>query len=218
MTSASLRASASRSRSAAVGVSTTVTPAGAATVRFAASSVTSAPRLRASSASATPMRPDERLPTKRTESSGSRVPPAETSTRRPCSEPGGSSAPRLGDPRGDLLGLHHPHPDLALREVALRATARSRAHGGRRRSPGWPVLPHARVHRGRDEHRPRVRERGLGQDVVRQAVREARERVRGQRRDDEQVDRLEMRVGLVLLDRRASARKVSSVTNRAAWP
>ena len=52
---------------------------------------TSAPRRRASSASATPIRPDERLPTKRTLSSGSRVPPAVTSTRRPARQPGASS-------------------------------------------------------------------------------------------------------------------------------
>ena len=38
-------------------------PAGGGTARFAASSVTSAPRLRASAASATPIRPDDRLPT-----------------------------------------------------------------------------------------------------------------------------------------------------------
>ncbi len=57
------------------------------TCRFAASSVTSAPRSRAASASATPIRPEERFPRNRTASSGSRVPPAVTSTRRPASEP-----------------------------------------------------------------------------------------------------------------------------------
>ena len=54
----SARASASRSRSAAVGVCTTSTPTGGGTARFAASSVTSAPRLLASAARATPMRPE----------------------------------------------------------------------------------------------------------------------------------------------------------------
>jgi hypothetical protein len=86
MTSASLRASAASSIVSAVGVSTTSTPRGGGTVTFAASSVTSAPRLRLTSASATPIRPDERLPRKRTASSGSRVPPALTSTWRPASE------------------------------------------------------------------------------------------------------------------------------------
>ena len=47
---------------------------------MAATTVTLAPRRWASSASANPMRPEERLPTKRTESIGSRVPPAVTST------------------------------------------------------------------------------------------------------------------------------------------
>jgi hypothetical protein len=94
MTWASPRAMASRSRSAAVGVSTTVTPSGAGTARFAARSVTSAPRLRASSATATPMRPDERLPRNRTASSCSRVPPAETTTRRPASGPVGAASAR----------------------------------------------------------------------------------------------------------------------------
>ncbi len=56
------RARVSRSSSELVGVSTTSTPAGAPTARFAASSVTFAPRRFASAASATPMRPDERLP------------------------------------------------------------------------------------------------------------------------------------------------------------
>ena len=85
--SASRRERVSRSTSAAVGVSTTLTPRGGATARLAASSITSAPRLRASSANATPIRPDERLPRKRTLSSGSRVPPAVTSTRFPDSVP-----------------------------------------------------------------------------------------------------------------------------------
>ena len=58
---------------------------GAGTARLAATSVTSAPRSRASSATATPIRPEERLPRKRTASSGSRVPPALTSTLLPAS-------------------------------------------------------------------------------------------------------------------------------------
>ena len=49
--------------------------------------VTRAPRRAASSASANPIRPEDRLPTKRTASIGSRVPPAVTSTDRPSSSP-----------------------------------------------------------------------------------------------------------------------------------
>ncbi len=55
---------------------------------MAAIRVTSAPRRAASAAKATPIRPEERLPTKRTGSIGSRVPPAVTSTRRPSSPEG----------------------------------------------------------------------------------------------------------------------------------
>ena len=77
--STSASASAASSIDSAVGVGIVSTPGGAGTARFAASRTTSAPRRRASSASATPMRPDERLPTKRAASSGSRVPPAVTS-------------------------------------------------------------------------------------------------------------------------------------------
>ena len=58
------------------------------------------------------------------------------------------------------------------------------------------VLPHAGVHRRRDEHRAAVRERRLGENVVGEPVRELRERVRGQRRDHEQVGALEVRVGI----------------------
>ena len=54
---------------------------------LAAMTVTVAPRRRASSASAKPIRPDERLPTKRTASIGSRVPPAVTSTCAPSMPP-----------------------------------------------------------------------------------------------------------------------------------
>ena len=76
-----------------------------ATARFAPSSVTCAPRRRASAASATPMRPDERLPTKRTASIGSRVPPAEIRTRLPASGPvpaSSSSAARTMSSGSDI--------------------------------------------------------------------------------------------------------------------
>ena len=41
-----------------------------------------------------------------------------------------------------------------------------------------------------------MRERCLGEDVVGETVRELREGVRGQRRDDEQVGACEMRIGV----------------------
>ena len=57
--------------------------AAAATSTFAAMTVTRAPRSSAASAIATPIRPVERLPMKRTGSIASRVPPAVTTTCRP---------------------------------------------------------------------------------------------------------------------------------------
>ena len=167
---------------------TSSTPAGAGTARLAARSVTSAPRRRASAASATPIRPEERLPTKRTASIGSRVPPAETTTRRPAQLVG--PAEKRPDALVDLLGLGHPaHAPLALAGVPLvgadqlDAARAERLRVGLRRR----VRPHARVHRGRDEERPAVRERRLGEDGVGEAVGELRERVRRARRDHEQV-------------------------------
>ena len=56
------------------------------------------------------------------------------------------------------------------------------------------MRPHAVVHRRRDEHRPAVRERGLGEDVVGDPLRELGERVRRAGRDDEQVGVLEVRI------------------------
>ena len=105
------------------------------------------------------MRPDERFPTNRTASSGSRVPPAEITTRRPFSA--GRSVNVLENPldnRRDLLGLgHSPGTDLALGELSLNRSDDLDAAGAqgldvraRRR-----VLPHAGVHRRCDEHRAR---------------------------------------------------------------
>ena len=73
--------------SAAVPTRVVRTPAGRGTSTWAATRWTSAPRSRAASASAIPCRPDEALPRNRTGSSGSRVPPALTTTRRPARSP-----------------------------------------------------------------------------------------------------------------------------------
>ena len=56
------------------------------------------------------------------------------------------------------------------------------------------VLPHRGVHRGGEEQRPAMRERRLGEQVVREPVRESRERVGRQRRDDQQVCVRQVRV------------------------
>ena len=77
--------------SAAVSTATTRAPAGARSLTVV-TSTTSAPRATASAAIEAPCLPDERLPTKRTASIGSRVPPAVTSTVRPAKSCGVSAA------------------------------------------------------------------------------------------------------------------------------
>ncbi len=72
-----------RRSSAAVETSRQAAPAGGSSATLAAITVTSAPRARAARASASPMRPEELLPTNLTLSIGSRVPPAVTSTLSP---------------------------------------------------------------------------------------------------------------------------------------
>ena len=71
----------------------TFTPAGSGSSTLAATRVTSAPWAVADRANAYPCRPVDQLPRKRTGSSSSRVPPAETSTRRPAR---GSPLPAAG--------------------------------------------------------------------------------------------------------------------------
>ncbi len=60
--------------------------------------------------------------------------------------------------------------------------------------PGRRVQPHTRVHRRRNEHRPAMSERCLGDEVVGDPVGELRERVRRARCDDEQLGPGEMGV------------------------
>jgi hypothetical protein len=100
----------------------------------------------------------------------------------------------------DLVRLGHPpHAELSLRRLALVRTdeddtARAQRLGVR---AGRGMRPHPRVHRRRDEHRPAVRKRRLGEDVVGEPVRELGERVRRARRDDQQVGAREVEVDVV---------------------
>ncbi len=94
--SAAAASTASRS-SSAVPTGTTSTPAGSGRAAFAVTSVTLAPRAAAVRASAYPCLPEERLPRNRTGSSGSRVPPALTTTWRPARS--GPAAPRASTRR-----------------------------------------------------------------------------------------------------------------------
>ena len=85
------------------------------------------------------MRPDERLPRKRTGSSGSRVPPAVTSTRAAGQRPAAGSQQRL-DRGGDGLGrlASRPIADLALGELALLRADEHRAARAQR-ARRWPA-------------------------------------------------------------------------------
>ena len=147
------RASVASRSSSAVCTSTYLTPGVLSSAVLAAITVTSAPRRAASAASAKPIRPLERLPTNRTASSGSRVPPAVTSTRMPSSGRGAppaniSIASRIAagsarrptphsprDASGPVPGVDHVHSAVA-QHVQVRLRGR--------------VLVHVVVHRGRD--------------------------------------------------------------------
>ena len=109
------------------------------------------------------MRPDERLPTKRTASIGSRVPPAVTSTRRPSRSFGAAASAGL-DRGEDLRRLGQP-ADAPLPGRAERAGAgleHDRAARAQRREVGLGggVLVHRVVHRGREDERAAAGERG----------------------------------------------------------
>ena len=157
------------------------------------------------------MRPDERLPTKRTASIGSRVPPAVTSTearrarRRPPRERGldrREQRGRLGQPADPPLArraersrarLEHCAPRVAQRrEVGLR--------GG--------VVVHRGVHRRRHDRRAAAGERG---GAVRRLsawpVRELRQRVGRRGRDQEGVGALDQREVRERRVRRAPGRR-----------
>src|SRR6266508_1208945 len=100
----------------------------------------------------------------------------------------------------NLLGLGHAaESPLALGRLAfVRSDDRStaRAHGLEVRLC-CRMRPHARVHRGREQHRPSVREPRLGDQVVREPLGQLRQAVRSQRRDDEEVGARQMEVEIL---------------------
>jgi len=115
--------------------------------------------------------------------------------------PGHGWLEQLLRPLEDLLRLGHPpHAELALCRLALvrpdqldpPLAERGRVRLSRR------VRPHARIHRRCDEHRPAVSQRSLSEHVIGQPVRQLGHRVRGQRRDQEQVGAGEVRVEILL--------------------
>ena len=95
----------------------------------------------------------------------------------------------------DLRRLGHPaDAHLTLRQLAGGGPDDLDPTSAQQRLVrlGRRMVPHARVHRRRDEHRAVVGQDGLGEHVVGEAVREARHRVGRQRRDDDQVGALKV--------------------------
>ena len=173
---------------------------------------------RASSASATPIRPDERLPRKRTASSGSRVPPADDEDARPGSGPRRRrGAPGNGrrSPRARSSAPRRSRPRRARPPRADQLDPRSASSAAFACVAG---CSHMRTFiAGATSDRPAKCERRLGEDVVGEPVRELGERVRRQRRDHEQVglERGAGRAPAGALAARAP-RRCARVTNRSA--
>ena len=127
------------------------------------------------------MRPDERLPTKRTLSMGSRVPPAVTRTRSPSQgrAPAGTTASTAASSSAGSGRRPAPHSRLEASAPDAGLQRRHAALAQRREvGPRRGVLPHCVVHRRRDDDRARRGERGAREEVVGQPVGELGERVR----------------------------------------
>ena len=150
-----------------------------------------APRAAAAAASATPCRPEERLPRKRTGSSGSRVPPAETTTRRPA-----RSRPRAPEPssRRQAAAMSagsgmRPGPVSApVRRPeagSSTVTPRERSRATLACTAGFSHISVCMA--GHQQHRAGRREQDVGQQVVGEAVRGAGQQVRGGGGDDDEV-------------------------------
>ncbi len=164
------------------------------------------------------MRPDERLPTKRTASIGSRVPPAEMSTRLPRSGP--LPGEQILGGAHDVLRLGHPSDaELALRRLALvgadehdaARTQRLGIRARRRHATTCAGSSPARRASGRDARAPlrSGRCRRARARASRACSRCTARRRAGRRGSD--GDRRPPPGG-----RRASARNVSAVTKRSA--
>ena len=166
MSQSSARASTACSISAAVSTRTTSTPA-ADGRGVVVTSVTFAPRAAASSASAWPCLPEDRLPMKRTGSIGSRVPPAVTSTRSPARS--GSVSARSTAATIVAGSARRPAPTVAPGQASLFGRHEVHAAAGKHAQVVLHsrVLPHLGVH-GRADHDGRAsgEQRG-GEEVVR---------------------------------------------------
>ena len=131
--------------------------------------VTLAPRLAASSATAWPCLPEDRLPMKRTGSIGSRVPPAVTTTRSPVRSCSCSAVRSPSMAATIVLGLGQAAgADVAAGQAAglglddVHATGAQQAQVVLHRR----VLPHLGVHGRAHEHRRPGGEQHVGEQVV----------------------------------------------------
>ena len=197
-TSASARASASRARSAAVGVCTTVDARGRrdGQVRREQRHVRPAPRrLRGERDAHLPGGAVAEEPDRVERLAGPAGGDEHALARRAAVAPGApsSSRQRAAIASGSAIRPAPTSPSASSPESGPissqpRSTTQRRVRLRRR------VLPHPHVHRGREQHRPAERERGLGQHRVREPVRELGERRGRERRDDEQVGLREVRI------------------------
>ena len=176
----------------------TLTPAGSGSATLAATTITSAPRAAAVRASAYPCVPVDQLPMNRTGSISSRVPPADTTTRRPARSAGqvragraaGEQARRGGEDRVRLG--EPPRPAVPAGQAADRgveddgATTAQQGHVGL----GRGVLPHLGVHGRRVQHRAPGGEQRGGQQVPGHPGRGPGHQVGGSGRDHHEVGRL----------------------------
>ncbi len=125
---------------------------------------------------------------KRTGSMRSRVGPAVTTTLRPRSSPAVCDARRRKHGLDDFLRFDHAAgASLAAGLAAVGGTENRQPalaqRGDVRLRRG--IGPHQSIHRGHDDDRHVGREAQRRQQVVRQAVRDPRNEIRGGRRDDD---------------------------------
>ncbi len=176
-------------------------------------SVTDAPRSTAASAMAWPCLPDERLPMKRTGSIGSRVPPAVTSTCRPCIDRG------VPDVVSSSVAAATMSTGSASRPAPTSPPARRPSVGSTTWTPRdrrsdevvlhRRVLPHLGVHGGADHHRRPGGQQHVGQQIVGVPRRVGRQQLRGGRRHQDQVGLLaqgRVRDGVVIVPQGCGAR------------
>ena len=150
-------------------------------------SVTVAPRSAASAATAYPCLPELRLAMTRTASIGSRVPPADTTTRTPSR----SRGPRTRRTAATIVSgsARRPAPTSppASRPTAGSTMCTPRLAKHRDVLDDARVLPHLGVHRRADhDGRPRGDQR-VGQQVGRQTHPVGGDQPGGRRGDDDQV-------------------------------